>query len=165
MTATPTLTREQIAQMPAGPELDAEIARRVFGECGHEVFYYAKDRLRDECSYEDYRTYRCRRCKVALRGLRYHPGKIIAKPYSTDIAAAWLVVEKMRERGWYLDVRDIASPIGRLTRLSFSKHDGLYVESTGDDNARSVCEAALLAVMDESQRAALLATTGDDGDG
>jgi hypothetical protein len=66
--------------MDAGPDLDAEIARRVFG----------------------WRNVR----PALLRPGRYvgdAPDTLVSQdlpPYSSDIAAAWQVVEAMCERGW-----------------------------------------------------------------
>lgn len=64
--------------LKVGPELDAEVARRVFGmpacTCGPIGGY-------------DPTTGRCSRCE-------WRP----CPEYSTDIADAWLVVEKLRER-------------------------------------------------------------------
>lgn len=68
-------------EIKAGPELDAEIARRVFGLDIVEMDGWARPRYQDDTGQWH-----------SLQGDRH--------AYSTDIAAAWLVVEKMREQPW-----------------------------------------------------------------
>jgi hypothetical protein len=60
-----------------GPELDAEIVRRVFGG----------DSFPSQA--------------IPGRWVWYRSGALdIVPPYSTDIAAAWQVVEELQRRGW-----------------------------------------------------------------
>jgi len=67
----------------AGRELDANVARKVMGiECFTHI-------------HEDGR----------VDWIEEHGDGPVAR-YSTDIAAAWQVVEKMRERGWFLNLHE-----------------------------------------------------------
>lgn len=67
---TPDLTRETVLALAAGRELDALIEERVFG----------------------HRFYRTETGSLWSTDL---PGYLFLPPYSTDLAAAWLVVEKL----------------------------------------------------------------------
>lgn len=71
----------------AGPELDARVAERVMGlvACG---------------AWEPIRVYPVEYMKT---GLCNHPAcapSVYVARFSTDIAAAWQVVEKLRADGW-----------------------------------------------------------------
>lgn len=78
-----------IDAMEAGPEMDDAVAERVFGYV-IDRFVFEYDGFFKEC-----------RVWVDKDGKKHNP-----KPYSTDIDAAWEVVEKMRELGHF----DCGSP-------------------------------------------------------
>jgi len=90
-------------------ELDARVARAM-GLCPHiwELYEpettYCKEcgeQLSGPDPFDDYPNKRCRDCGKEVRGLRYHVGgQPDCKPYSTDIAAAWQVVEWMKAHGY-----------------------------------------------------------------
>lgn len=69
--------------LQAGPELDAEIARRVFGNAVITSPRHSGAHAGDDQIWE------------ALSDIPADPW--LLRPYSTTIASAWLVVEKMRE--------------------------------------------------------------------
>lgn len=69
--------------LEAGPELDANVAERVFGWTGCQVQH------------------------GRFAGYPPNSGQFtFGRPYSTDIAAAWLVVERMRDRGYWVRIED-----------------------------------------------------------
>lgn len=73
------------------------------------------------------------------------PGAWALPFYSTDIAAAWQVVMKMRENG-YLDYHEYEYGKNNLSWWLFTKDDcDHYVEAKTD--ALAICQAALLAVL------------------
>ena len=61
--------------------------------------------------------------------------------YSTDIAAAWEVVEKFIERKWSIEV-SWPAPGGFACQIR-----GLYAIGNGDTPMLAICKAALLAVQ------------------
>jgi hypothetical protein len=63
-------------------------------------------------------------------------------PFTTDIAAAWLVVERMRELGWSLDLHG-SSDTGWTAWL---KGDGFKVFACADTAPEAICAAALKAM-------------------
>lgn len=71
-----------------GPELDAEIARRVFG---YEILPY-RNADNSATFFADGALY------------RLTPG------YSTDIAAAWQIVQKMHDDGWTVHLQCYTNP-------------------------------------------------------
>lgn len=77
--------------------------------------------------------------------------------FSTDIASAFAVVEKMRERGWFYTIADSA-PLrsGRGNRkgkhfVRFFIRRTCRNAVTGDSLPRCICEAALAAVKGEGK--------------
>jgi hypothetical protein len=91
--------------MKAGRELDALIHEKIFGKCAHVLHAFKKDNKNSWMS--DYTYYRCKKCKDGTySGLLYSEGKILCPQYSTNIADAWLVVEKMQEKGWLVSIRN-----------------------------------------------------------
>ena len=123
------MTRDEILSMGADRELDALVANTVFNE--------------PKWCPEDPDDVLCR-CDLTK------PGTIHVRQslphFSTDIAAAWEVVEKMREDGW-------------MPNLVFHRSDGLWrCEYFTDRRMRnaahrsafvSICHAALLTVREE----------------
>lgn len=106
--------------MEAGKELDALVAERVFG---------LKLRNLTDTSCELWRA----------------PGWIECGPcsaYSTKIAAAWQVVEKMRERNLFLDIH--AYP--EYYEVMVMGSDGNCMSSMLEDTVPlAICKAALIA--------------------
>jgi len=77
-------------------------------------------------------------CSLAL-----HP----VPPYSTDIAAAFLVVEEMRRRGWRYTLRDARNRDGFCHEAQFDNHKGvLEFEQDTTSPSRAICIAALRAL-------------------
>lgn len=113
----------------AGRELDAAVAERVMGWTRtHETH-----RLHG-------RTY--------LRGAAPATGRLQAVPaYSTDIAAAWLVVEKLREHGWFPSVQ-AQEECGQLGGRWLCEVDPRFsfIDGDGSTAPLAVCRAALAAM-------------------
>jgi hypothetical protein len=163
-----------IATMQAGAEMNALVAERVFGECPHRLVMMKAD---NSDPTDDYINWRCRHCRKAFRGLRYRSThdtwrgmRTSAYPhphYSTDIAAAWLVVEKLRGSGYLVRIqehpdgfpffREAVDPatgagaihkralclIERVQPLGSHRVEG---QGYGDTAALAICRAALLAL-------------------
>lgn len=115
------------ADLPAGGELDALIAERVFPgqRWQHD----------DKCD----ATGSCWRCGGCLDWCPIPP------PYSTDIAAAWLVVEKLQEQGVRMDI--LSDWHGHRTCRVARKSESLYDALGWSETAPlAICRAALRAV-------------------
>jgi hypothetical protein len=135
-----------VSDLQAGPEIDAEIARRVFGLdtemrschrkncCGNSYLY----------SYE-----------------AEWLGWVRTSQYSADIAAAWLVVEKMREMGIVFAIlphKDVHAIPGQQYSWLVQSHDPEsqafygwrkdqpYAYATDHSAPLAICRAALAAV-------------------
>lgn len=119
------------AEFPAGPILNAEVSERVFG--------YRTHVQPDGSTFEH-------------RSTGYHQ----LPPYSTDIAAAWLVIERMQAQRWRMarltsntpphadpatawecDVRYY--PPGKMAPFTFRS-------AAGATAPEAICRAALLAL-------------------
>ena len=123
------LTHEQIDAMEAGREMDALVAELVMGLCPH---FLVLDVRKGDDGFDDYITWTCKHCEEEFRGLAYgkeynHPELL---PYSTDIAAAWQALEKMKSNNWF--------------RILFEDADLWTL--TASEAAEAICRAVLKAV-------------------
>lgn len=152
------MIHEEIFQMEPGPELDRLVAERVMGNLDlirPQLKEGAKVLVR--CSeYDGWAIFKGFNdddtCDVLIEGtsrkLRVHCNQIIEvvgqSPWSpsTDIAAAWEVVENLVRSGWCVDVY-IQSPEKYSVSLDKEGY-GLDVEASTLPLA--ICQAALLAV-------------------
>ena len=89
------MTRDEILNMPAGREMDSLVAEKVMGRPKLELQDARCPYCGEEMHYTIERAW-CMDCKE----WRYSP----YKEYSSDISAAWEVVEKLFERGWYCEL-------------------------------------------------------------
>ena len=125
-----------IDELPAGPELDALVAEKVMGwysnelvwcDKGGSVGYWVSDEVR---------------FREGGHWPAFHP--------STDIKAAWEVVENLKSLsgigGWF----SIEVPSGDIVRAGFQSHLGHAGEWRHRSNATSaplaICRAALKTV-------------------
>lgn len=125
-------TREQILSMEAGRELDELVHTCLFGiECC-------------PCTKDD-RGYSIHGYNSET-GMCWSCGKRGARHYSTSIAAAWSVVEKLVAAGKYLALtyRFRVAEVGFMPVV-----DGMLrtVEPVRGDVAESICKAALIACL------------------
>lgn len=76
----------------------------------------------------------------------------VVPSYSTDIASAMLVVEKMRSDGWAVEIGDSGT---KFWTVEFYKQPGLRVEANGvgerESLAHAICEAAIEAMTSGGQ--------------
>jgi len=133
------MTREEILAMKPGRELDALVGEYVFGfkRVKTPPDYYGKNGGTDV---------------LVPRNLpefyNYPPiGEIqlwyMCRHWSTDISAAWEVVEKMREKGSHFFVRDTGNN-EVLVQFSYLYGRG-YIAKTAPE---AICKSSLLAVME-----------------
>jgi hypothetical protein len=112
------MTRDEILNMPAGREIDALIANRVFGM----------------------------RIDKTFTALVWIPAS-----YSTNIAVAWMVVEKMKIIGHNFRMVQYAYNRTYATFENDLDSDN-WIEANGEYcTPLAICRAALLAVMGDDQ--------------
>lgn len=133
------LTRDEILNMPAGRGLDALIAIKLLGlSVEHLPVVYEEGYTEDGTDgWSGFVCPRCRRPEDML-------DEPCAKNYSTDISAAWKVVDKLNRDGWYVSVFT-----GHKFECALSHPNpkrGNYCK--GETAPLAICRAALLAVTD-----------------
>lgn len=126
-------------------DIDAEVAEKVMGlsEKDKRPVCLVKDHCLDETCW-------CYTCAESIPDIdtkpeeRDEPEKWIYKPYSTDIAAAWDVVEKVGGKFQYWNVGWVPS-IGKYRAVFNSTIEAELVEAFADTPAMAICKAALAA--------------------
>ena len=125
------MTRDEILNMPAGREMDALVAEKVMTL---NVWQHEK-RVKQLA----FRGNRSR--EVLGTVIEIIAGDRMLQNYSTDIAAAWQVVEKTKND------YDITRVGGKWHAWLFAI-DEVLTEAYADTAPLAICRAALLAVMD-----------------
>lgn len=97
-------------EKPVGLELDTAVAERVMGDRRESMGWWVS---------RDGSTFSC-----ANGGPR---------PYSTDIAAAWQVVERLRAEGWIVRVQEMPDSLPFLAGAGWRVGEGREIP------ARAVC--------------------------
>jgi hypothetical protein len=141
------MTEADIREMPAGPEMDALVAELVMGwrpyengrqycdlSCGLPADRDVDDFIHYSCSYE------------------------IPDDWSpsTDIAAAWLVIDKMRAAGWWWKLESFGGPTGGWSVVYEAWTDHMdnpeltrRIIWRAETVPLSICRAALLTTVGE----------------
>ena len=128
------MTRDEIWKMEAGRELDALIHEQVFGKCAHDWIKVTNKPL-DKKGNSIYKCSKCGDRRPAREAMGW-------RNYSTDIAAAWQVVEKMSKL-YHVEIENFDNGYG-VTLDDYSQ----TWEAHADTAPLAICRAALLAVMD-----------------
>jgi hypothetical protein len=144
------MTREEILAMPADRELDALVAEKVMGLTGYE--------------FDDTHWY-CPTCKAWV-----HPAQVtfhevhercqtpvvsdwcdeegnVMPEYSTDISAAWEVVEKIHEKRFLFDA-SLSVGAGYTVRFYNRDKETFHMAPYIPTAPEAICKAALIAVME-----------------
>ena len=124
-------------------ELNVAVAERVMGRCFH-VWGTPNNGL----------LWTCTKCGITEGAA----GGPLNPRYSDEIAAAWQVVEKMREQGWWAVVRFYDPDTDENPAHRWDAHFGRY-EDVGsvvrirfaDTAPEAICLAALAAVGAEAK--------------
>lgn len=115
--------------------LPSRVAVEVMGHVGALKIFYGE--------WDEYKT--CPMYIPSGKPRRTHAiDAIPLPPYSTNIGAAWLVVEKMRERGFEMYLESDHGMPGRFY-CSFHDSDGCK-SGMGDSAPEAICLAALSAL-------------------
>ncbi|WFB57488.1 hypothetical protein [Paenibacillus sp. BR1-192] len=73
-------------------------------------------------------------------------------PYSSDISAAWEVVEKLRESHLYTDIRTCADFYEVWVQIPPFQEEHVQTETIAHPRLPyAICKAALLAVLEEGE--------------
>lgn len=135
-------------QWEAGRALDAEIAETVMGEVAANapvgdgmtrtatIYKPTMQKANEEIR----RAYPKSLAKGQLWDAQY-----VGPRYSTDMAAAWSVVENLASRGWKVDVQNRYAPTWAC-HVSFPAPDYRNVFTHTNSAALSICLAALEAI-------------------
>lgn len=139
-----------IDTLPAGRELDALVAEKVMGLMDHGA--REQHEWGDDFDVPDYHSgHCCKWCGV------YEPtcgcpkddvGPCVKEPqpYSTSIAAAWDVVEKMSsDHGYWMTLQHETDGSGPIALCQFSKDGSPTIHAYGDTAPLAICRAALKA--------------------
>lgn len=151
----PTLTREQILAMPAGRELDALVAIHVMGEP-------------EQCLHSTVRTIAGSLVECVTCNQRFGQTSLVVAqswppPFSSYIASAWKVVEKILESAPPMDRNSdsgpwfsVDSPWGDRKHWYAGWRDHVQYEgegmihelhAKGETAPLSICRAALLTKL------------------
>lgn len=114
------MTREEILKMEAGPEMDRLVAEKVMR------FVFEDLPLTDED-------------KPEPRTFWIGP----PMPYSTNIKAAWMVVEKMHDSGWFFSITRYSN----CTDPWNAEFGSVLPRVHAPTAPLAICRAALLAVL------------------
>lgn len=133
------MTEEEIKNMPAGREMRAMIAERIMG------WKRARRKSTGEPN-PDHDLWVTEITHIATWPDRYAPH--IWAP-DRDIAAAWEVVEKMRDEFWGIDV----TADDHYWGCEFWRFDGSHkrIHGAGEKAPLAICRAALLAYQTQAQ--------------
>ena len=136
------MQRDEILSMEAGRELDALVAERVMG-WGDISLHPMMD-----SDWWGMPSGPATAIQGAVGWLYTHEK---VPNYSTDIAAAWEVVEAVRGRGWSLSLGEGMSGYGDAVvwMVDFYKGNRICLSANGPDVPLAICRAALLAVMED----------------
>ena len=124
------MTRDEILNMEAGRKMDALIAEKVMGLPPEWTHFEPHGKEFDTSI-----------GRVAISEVAH---------YSTDIAAAWEVMEKMSKR--YDIVVGVCGGLASCKILREVEHDWkweMIVEQIYESSPFAICKAALLALMEE----------------
>ncbi|MGI4864175.1 MAG: BC1872 family protein [Janthinobacterium lividum] len=141
------LTRQEIENMPAGPAINQLVAEKILGRIW--VHTAKTNNLIDP---DDWPVW-----QVAFNDIEVGKGDVGnpvggAMGYSTDIARAWQVVEKMHADGWGYGLsagRATIDPLPghRLPDCTFYTRDGRQGWNQAETAPIAICRAALLALF------------------
>jgi hypothetical protein len=139
------MTYEDILKMEAGREMDALIAEKVMGQTdfSHVGFFWSEGTTED--GKDGWDGFQCPRCNAADRDT----GKC-CKHYSTDIKAAWEVVEKITSKCNIFSFDLTKDDNGKYSAGFERKMEDYHPQWTGfcDSAPLTICRAALLVVSE-----------------
>lgn len=98
-------------QQLAGAELDRAIERALGRDIG--------ERAEHEWTWGDRPWgHECRRCGVQYSQAALLPCVVPPRPFSTDMAAAWALLDELEGRGWYASMARVTFVLGSKAELA-----------------------------------------------
>jgi len=139
---------DYIYDMPAGKEMDTLVAEKVMGLCAHDWKLIPND--------DDGVCRICQKCHLEFWGLRPPVYGAHYGSYSTDISAAWEVVERMNKQ-YGADIEIISHhPKNDCIAHFWNCDPNMSIEHIMDDFVAradtvplAICRGALLAIEHE----------------
>lgn len=133
---------QTIEQLPAGRELDALIAEKVMGRCPHRETrrYCIEDGNSVDSGYE------CVACGKDVYGSERCPA------FSTDMTAAWPLVEKLRADGMEVDLLSEPGNVDGWAVKTNRPDEEFCQIVTAPTAPLAICRAALATVESEAAR-------------
>ena len=150
------MTKEEIEGLEAGREMDALIAEKVMGyRWLYWTVAYGEERVRGLFPSEYHNPFDYEPWTSEVGNLRITKMSTGIMDYSTEIAAAWQIVEKMREQ-WSVENPDETffwqiidcCEHGWRVDVDWGHHDGVIpIASAAAETAPlAICRAAILAM-------------------
>jgi hypothetical protein len=149
------MTRDEVLNMPAGREMDALIAEKVMGWIYSDSWEqlvpsgHADPPIWSDWEWDIEELTYVKHPINMMGGVSYRGDKPYIPEYSTNISAAWKIVEKMINDGydivdiWHENVVDVGWAMEWIK-------DGNGDNSIGSDTAPlAICKAALLTALDD----------------
>jgi hypothetical protein len=141
------MTREEIIAMEPGRKLDTLVAEKVMGLT---VYHYDKD-VEENCYY----------MLMDTEGFPFEPfggeketeeeAWLSCFYYSTDISAAWEVVEKIKkDLDWWIVLNSEGE---KWIALFYWDKYQIACECEAETASEAICKCALMAVMDKEDEA------------
>lgn len=130
---------DYIYDMPAGKEMDTLVAEKVMGLCAHDWKLISND--------DDGVCRICQKCHLEFWRLRPPVYGAHYGSYSTDISAAWEVVEKLSQTyGVEVSLYDKLASCKILKEVKNDWKYELIAEQIYESTPLAICRSALLAV-------------------
>ena len=128
------MTEEEILNIPEGKKMDALIAKKVMGVCPH-VWH-----VNTAHEYETSICFTCLECNTKHWGIR--PPQ--CEPYSSDIEAAWQVIEQMESENISFSMGDVIPNSDPIVYEFKFMRGGSYYYACEFTVPLAICRAALL---------------------
>jgi hypothetical protein len=151
------MTRAEILAMPAGPEMDALVAERLGIECLHsnwESYDRPENELSRVYSGRDVRCVACGETSV----IPFSMNAVITfgpREYSTDIAAAWDVVDSLPDKiggegviGFQVRREARNQWLAGYADVEPYEGEGWHLSVEASTAPLAICRAALLATLE-----------------
>lgn len=144
------MTRDEILNMKAGREMDALVAEQVMGWTNCQKCEFATWLSSDKSIIASGEQWRGNPLPLDIAqevSDKFNPRWETIKNYSTDIFAAWKVVEK--SAGFMVENRQVYKPDEWECEIAF---EGTYIYFASANTAPlAICRAALLAKLENEE--------------
>ena len=133
-------------------ELDAIVHEKFFGRCAHELIRMVHPDNEDDLGSP---AFVCTKCKKVLCGVTYYEGIDLYPCYSTNIAAAWSVIDKWNEHGWHWEIESGKNNVHVTVltdNIDLPPTYGYLYRGIAPTAPLAICFAALQAAGEDASR-------------